>query len=257
METAKRKRRGIGIATLIGFLVTATAIIVIPLLVVRAQNRGGLFVVRIVWMEFLAILLWGALGGFFFLFAPADKNRRGLGGVYPAFGIITFIYVAISFVFLLIQWLIPTNVFLAAAEIPAQIVLLVAYVILGVILFFALAGARGGTKRMPEEVPTSAELDVMLRTEEERLKQSEESVSLREAIKGLREKIHYSLPQAGRIADSSAYAAFTGDVRTLYNEISSLDLTKAESVPKFSELTTRAEGLRTKVDAIVESLKRQ
>jgi hypothetical protein len=257
METAKKQRRGIGIVLLIGFLVTAAAIIAIPLLVVKTQNRDGLFAVRIVWMEFLAILLWGALGGFFLLFAPADKNRRGLGGIYPVFGIITFIYVAISFIILLIQWLIPASVFLAAAQIPAQVVLLVAYIILGVILFFALAGARGGTKRMPEGVPTPAELDVMLRTEEERLKQSEESGSLRDAIKALREKIHYSLPQAGRVADSSAYAAFTGDVRTLYNEVSSLDFTKAESVAKFGELATKAEGLRTRVEAIVESLKRQ
>jgi hypothetical protein len=157
---------------------------------------------------------------------------------------------------MLIQWLIPASVFLAAAQIPVQIILLVLYIVLGVILFFALAGARGGTKRMPEGVPTPAELDAMLRTEEERLKQSEESGSLCEAIKALREKVHYSLPQAGRIADSSAYAAFTGDVRTLYNELSALDLTKAESVAKFGELASRADSLRVRIDAIVENLKR-
>jgi hypothetical protein len=257
MEIAKKARRGVGIVTLIGFLVTAAAIIAIPLLVVKAQNRDGLFAVRIVWMEFLAVLLWGAVGGFFFLFAPADKNRRGLGGVYPVIGIITFFYVAISFIFMLIQWLIPASVFLAAAQIPAQIVLLVAYVVLGVVLFFALAGARGGTKRMPEGVPTPAELDAMLRTEEERLRESEESGSLREAIKALREKIHYSLPQAGRIADSSAYAAFTGDVRTLYNEVSALDLANAESAARFGELAAKAKGLHTRVDVIVENLKRK
>lgn len=255
MEKAKKQRRGIGIATLIGFLVTAVAIIVIPL--VGAQNRGGLFAARIIWMEFLAILLWGAIGGFFFLFAPADRDRRGLGGVYPVLGVITFIYVAISFVFMLIQWLLPRSVFLAAAQIPAQVVLLVIYVVLGVILYFALAGARGATERMSEGVPTPAELDVLLKSEENRLAQSEASVSLRDALKALREKIHYSLPPAGRIATSSAYAAFTGDVRTLYSEVSSLDPAKEESVAKFGELATRADSLRTRVDVIVESLKRQ
>jgi len=251
-----KQRIRISIAALIGFVVTAAAIIVIPLLIVQAADRTGLFSYRVAWMEFLALLFWGLVGGLFFIFAPADKNRRGIGGVYPALGIITFIFIAISFIILLIQWLIPSSVFLAAAIIPTQIVLLVIYVILGVILYFALAGARGGARRMPEGVPTPAELDVLLKSEENRLAQSQESVSLREALKALREKIHYSLPQAGRIADSSAYAAFVSDIQTLHREVAALDFAGNETVARVGDLAARADLLRTRVDVLVESLKR-
>lgn len=257
METAKKQRRGISIAALIGFLVTAAAIIVIPLLLFSPAGRSAYFWTRIIWTEFLALLFWGFVGGLFYIFAPATPSPRERGGVFPTLGVITFIYVILSFTFLLLNAVLPNVKFLFTFQLPGQIILLLAYLVLGIGLYFSMAVARGGAQPLPQGVLSPAQLAALLKSEEEKLASLSSSVPLRDSIKALREKILYSLPHAGAsIGESAAYASFSQDVDGFYHEVSSLDLSVDEIKSRFTDFASKADSLRLRVDVIAESIKK-
>ena len=244
------------LSAIIGYLITAAAIVVLPSVLVSQQDRSNYFWYRIVWSEFLALVMWSYIGGFF-LFAQLGGNKvKGLGGILPATGAAIGLYVAISFI-LIIAFPDPSSKF----HIAAQIVLLVCLVLLFAFFQFARAGAVVGTEPIPSDLRTPQQLSMAVKANEDRLFQllTGQNVSgdvrrLHDALKGLRESIAYSLPYVGSIGTSAEYRTFVAQIEQLCAGLENFrsDAADAASVKSFCDT---AERLRSRVSQIASSLK--
>jgi hypothetical protein len=248
-------KKGISIVGIIGWLVTSAAIVALWLLLYPAAKRPGYFWGMIAWTEFLNLLVWGGITFFPLLFVPDDRNRRGLGGVYPTAAIIVYVYAALSFLFLLGLALFPESAFFRGFQIPGQVILLVLAGVLVMILFFSLMGARAGAEPLPEGLLSPTELATMLNVEASRFTgKGEKAVNLHDELRLLGEKIEHSLPHVGRIGRNEHYMAYTKEIQALCAEVASLDTGADEGIEKALETVAK---LSSKVALLVESLKRK
>ena len=68
------RRKGVLAAALVGYVVTAGAIVTIALLLVGPEQRSGWFWVVVLWSSFLVLLRWLYIAGFMSLVYPEWRN---------------------------------------------------------------------------------------------------------------------------------------------------------------------------------------
>ena len=218
---------------LIGFLVTSLTILIVPLVLVHAADRSAYFWWRIAWTNFLALLTWSYLGGMLSVSA-AIKSMPRIAGVAPAYDLVVLPYAGLSFALMVcFAWLDPTD---GANRIhmAIQVVLLAATIIASALLYLPAYFAAAGTSHDPNRdqqvrrsVPLPFELGSQLRCEEERFATPGISGTLSDAdrhlcqtLKGLREKLMYSLDGVAGVEDSPEYREMATRVVTVCSSLS-------------------------------------
>jgi hypothetical protein len=243
---------------LVGYVATAAAILLVPVLFVPEAKRSEFFWQRILWTEFLVLLVWAYLAGFLNVFIPNGRKDSGLAGVLPAAGLGVFAYALLSFALLMVYRDLS-----AATHIGFQLILFVALVLLFVSLNLARVSAVSGTQPVPAGIKPPQELSALLRVGEEKVWASVsrqgltgEPRRLHDALKRLREKLQYSIQHVGSVGESKEYSELAAAVVSLNSELQALP-------PEFSDqetarrLANKAEDLCRKTELIGQMLVRR
>jgi len=245
------ERRSLGIASLVGHLVTAAAVLAVPVICIAPAHRSACFWYKIAWTEFLALLLWAYLGGAFWFLLPGTTRRKGLAGVLPVTGLLVFGYAITSVILVLLcDWA-------SRGHWVAQVVLLLGFALLLVLFEFARIGAVAGTEPIPLAIRTPQDLAAMLRLHEERLWTPASEAATRrlsDAIKALREKLQHSLPEAGRIGQAQEYQDFARQTEAFCTDLQNLPTDSAEqaNVARLQDVATQ---LAARSEYIASALK--
>ena len=240
------------VASLAGWVATAAAVAIIPVLLITERDRSPYFWYRVLWAEFLTLVVWIYFSGFIWSVLPGGRKRAGTGGLLPVSGFVIGIYTLLSFILMILcDW--PSRFHWAG-----QVVLLVLIVLLFVSFEYARAGAVAGTEPLPAGLRTPAELCAMIRLQEEKLWSSAaspplagEGRGLHDSLKTLREAIGNSLQHVGRIGSSQDYGVFVADTERLCSELQVAETNSAET----KRWRATAEDLRRRVDFISVVLK--
>ena len=105
MQSNRHKLLGLGT----GWIVSAAAIISIPLIAIEAEYRSIYFTHRIFWSLYLSTIVWFAIGSFFIRSNDKNNIQRTAGGVLPALGLVLGSYAAISFSLMVFFSFLPTG----------------------------------------------------------------------------------------------------------------------------------------------------
>jgi hypothetical protein len=244
-------QRSLGIAMLVGYLVSAAVVIMIPVLLIPADQRSPYFWYKVGWVEFLTLLVWAYFGGFLRAVVPPIKKTAGLGGVLPITGGVILAYAFLSLLLVVLcDW--PSR-----GHWACQIILLAVAVLLIVSLTFARSGAVAGTDPIPPGVHALQDLSAMLRMQEERLRAAAADGPLRslsDSLKSLRETLEYSLPHVGRIGTLSEYREFAQQVEQYCSELQGIGADAADA-QKADRLRDGALQLKRQAEYIASMLK--
>lgn len=241
-------------AAIVGFLVTAVTVVILPLVVVPTAQQSEYFCLKVLWVEVLSVLAWAYLGGGiqFVIRSSIQDNRSA--AVIPALGIAIFLYIGLSLFFLLSSSLAPENACLSRYHLARQIFIAFLFAVTTIGLYSAAVIASKGAKTFSPEVRTPEQLAALLLAEETRLSigATKETKLLIQSFKTLREKISYSLPSIQIIGSDPQYLDFAGQMTAL---IESVRTCSDESVLKESELRAKADNLLHQADLVAASLK--
>jgi len=255
--------KGILVASFFGYLVTAGAIVAVPMILVRPEQRTEWFWALVLWAAFLALLRWLYVAGFMSLVYPRWRNVPGLGGILPGIGVLVLAYTSLSYVLMLAAAIFQPRGGITRLYIAAQLVLTAAALVIGVFIYFVRAGAIADMQAIPAGVRRPVELAARLRLEEDRLsphsfrrsKESSQAIGeLHGAVKSLREKIEYSTPHVGKVGASAGYVDFAGAVQALCDQVSTLDL-DAPEVDRLQPTVRRAHSLRGQLEFLTRSMR--
>lgn len=222
---------GIGIATLIGFCATSVAIFIIPQLLIEVAERSDQFWQRVLWTEFLALLIWLYIGGFFSLVSPRYRAVQGLGAILPSIGIVIICYAVISFTIMMVASYFPQ---LRPIHYASQIDRFAGLIVIAVFLYFSWRTGIAGAEPIPERILSPKQLIILLQqlemaiTRDVKSAVESENVALLVAMGGslrkLRETISYSMPHVGALGTNIKYAEFSSKIAHLCADISAVNL---------------------------------
>ena len=251
----RRRRQQLLIVSILGYLITAVAVILVPVIAIVARDRSDYFWYKIVWTEFLTLLVWVYFGSYLYFITPGVKKPARFGGILPPTGFVVLGYAIFSFILIIIfDW--PSSVHWVA-----QAILLVATVLLLVFLKYIryrLRGAFVGTEPMPEGISAPHELAAMLRLHEDRFwidSPEAPSRKLSEALKILRETLQYSLPDVGRIGETPEYQKFAEQTEMYCSDLQNVseDSDKQEEVEKLQKTAIELKSQAEQVSLILKS----
>jgi len=251
------KTDSISKASIAGFFITAITVVILPLLVIPAEHRSEYFWFKILWVEVLAALAWGYLGGGIqaVLYSAIQGDRSA--AVIPALGITVFSYIGLSLMILLSSSFASDNSWVNRYHLALQIFITFLFLITNVGLYTTAVIASRDSKTFSSDVKTPEQLAVMLNAEESRLSGIAEVTKdvkvFIQSLKSLREKISYSLPSIQIIGDNPQYLNF---VRQVNNFIDSAKNCSDESAINKTGLRETAESLSRQVDVIAASSKK-
>jgi len=253
--------KGITVATVIGFLATGITILCVPIILTASNTRSQFFWNRILWAEFLAVLVWAYIGGFFSLVIPKNRSIRGLGAIMPALGVIIFFYAISSLIVMIAAAYFPQIGYLNTVS---QIYKTAGLIIIIVFFFFSWIAGTADTEPIPDEVYTPQELAMSLQREENMLISQIELVPTQIkdkfntfiiCLKNIRERVQYSIPHVGRIGTDKGFILFANTVTDLCDECSCLNLQLLDD-DKLQSLISKASSLNNSITTIVQTLKR-
>lgn len=217
--------RSVPMAALAGYAVTAAVVVVIPMLLIPADQRSPYFWCKVGWAEFLTLVVWAYFGGSLALVVPSHARISGIGGILPSMGMVIVAYAVLSLVLVMVcSW--PST-----GHWAGQVLLLAAAVLLLLLLSFARSGAVAGAEPIPQGVAAPQDLAARLRMQEDRFWTSAADSpgrALSDALKALRETLQYSLPHVGRIGRQPEYLAFSGQLEQYCTSLQGVG-TNAES----------------------------
>ncbi len=233
-----------------GYAITAIGIFGIGLLVVPTESRSNLFWPRMLWTEFLALLIWFSLTAFFRNAALGREDKNRVMGILPATQMILVIYAALSFLLMITHSHMQETGLGNRMHLMLQIGLAAVTGILFVFLNITSAAAGHGLEKTFAFGMSPAELCASIREQEERIHgfpKLPSSTQMERSLKSLREKIHYSLPAVGQLGASSAYREFSQEVQAACDELAFQDDTDS---PECAALQKRIDVLIRLVDKI-------
>ncbi len=251
------KTDNISKASIAGFLITAITVVILPLLVIPAEHRSEYFWFKILWVEVLAALAWGYLGGGIqsILYSSVKGNRSA--AVIPALGLTVFSYIGLSLMILISSSFLPDNSWVHRYHVAFQVFITFLFLIINIGLYTSAVIASRDLKTFSPEVKTPQQLAVMLQSEESRLSSIAEVTKdikvFMQSLKSLREKISYSLPSIQIVGDNPQYLDFVGQVNAF---ISAARNCSDESAIEKNGLRDIAESLSRQVDVIAANTKR-
>ncbi len=256
METAMaRPIHGVWVASVLGYIITAAAIVVLALLLVETDDRTPQFWRNMLWTEVLALVVWGGLGAYAFYAIRRSMPSGATGGVLPAVNVVVIIYAIISFALMLVHAAGESSELYDRLHLATQVLLAAAALGIFVFLYLARAGAAAGGEPVPEGVPAPPALAAAIRTQEDRLASSEATADLAARLKALREKLTYSLPHAGTVGRSAEYGMLAAEVQQLSEEAGRID-PASPGEERAAGAARRADEISRKVTALAQGLRK-
>lgn len=250
------------VTLLIGYFVSAISAFLLAMLLVPAESRSVHFWPRVLWTEFLILLVWAYFGGYVAVLFSKDDRIRGLGGIMPALGIIVFSYAIMSFALMLVSAYLPPSDWAGRIHMAGQVVRFAGAVVIGVFLCFSLFMARHGAEPIPNTIESPSQLAQSLRFQENRLSTSDSNRTIErrhdllKAIKSLREKITYSLQHVGAIGQNQHYRDFSHEISLVCEKLGAIDLNASESSVTAANLVSEMAVLHGRVDMIATQIRR-
>lgn len=220
------KPQRVVLTSVAGYAITAIGIFGIGLLVVPVESRSNLFWPRMLWTEFLALLIWSSLTAFFRNAVVGREDQKKVMGVLPASQLILIVYAVLSFLLMIVHSQMQESGLGNRMHLMLQIGLAAAVGILFVFLNITSAAAGHGLEKTFASGMSPAELCAAIKEQEERIHgfpRLASSALIEKSLKTLREKIQYGLPTAGTIGASSAYREFGAEVQTVCDELALQD----------------------------------
>ena len=176
--------------------------------------RSELFTIRLVWFEVLFSVGW-----FAGIVAPIHhllKYRQQVGGGYLAITASVINATVLSIIVLFLSLFFPRNRFYDNLPVAIQIGIFLFCLIKIFLLKYAQSCQVDGLNVIPTNVKTPEQLLGMLTICEQQPIVIDKYST---AVKRVKQKIKYSLPQAGKIASSEHYKELAATIEKLYDEI--------------------------------------
>jgi len=217
MQGSRHKILGLGA----GWIVSAIAIVLIPLIAIEAEDRSNFFIHRIFWSLYLSTIVWVTIGSFFIRSNDSNPILRTAGGVLPAFGLVLGSYAAISFGLMLFFSFLPAGESPYKLHIILQIALICCVGVLYSLMSLNRSAASSGFASTPINCVTPQKLVSFIELKEQEIKQmGADSMPLVRELKSLRELIKYSISSSGGVLSSEGYSAFSAKIMDLCNSSS-------------------------------------
>lgn len=234
------KPQRIAFASVAGYIITAVGILGIGLTVVPVESRSHLFWPRVLWTEFLALLLWGTVFSFLHVASRREETGREIIGVLPGAKLVLIVYAGLSFLVMIGHAYMPETDIASRIHLVLQIALAVLAGILFAFLSISASSAAVGLERTFDVGLSPTDLCVMLQEQETRVHQFPTHAvwhQFEKSLKALRESIRYSIPHVGSIGATTEYRDFAHSVNSVCDDLSS------HSDPTDAELGPIQEGL--------------
>jgi len=238
-------RSGAVLPWLIGFLTMAAAIAMVPMVVVPSPERSEFFVDRILWAEILNALAWGIPGGL--LGAALGRRGQSVGGIAPTGGGLVLLYCTSSLSLMLARAWLPDVEFLERWHLGVQILLAVGLVFGNVVLLVAARHAQVPAPELPAGCNPPDALVALLQSSENLLDQAGDRQG-RDEVKGIRERLRYSVFVARRSMDNEAYRSLDSQVVDFANWV--IDLDPGRIADASGERAARLRSIRQKAEIL-------
>jgi len=214
MQSNRHKLLGLGI----GWIVSATAIVSIPLIAIEAEDRSIFFTHRIFWSLYLSTIVWFAIGSFFIRSNDKNHVQKTAGGVLPAFGLVLGSYAAMSFLMMMFFSFLPTGESPNKFHIILQVILICFVGVLCALLSLNRSAASSGFPSTSIKFIAPQKLVSFLDLREQGIKQmGADLMPLTIELKNLRELVKYSISSSGEVLSSDDYLAFSTKIIDLCN----------------------------------------
>lgn len=177
-------------------------------------RRSEFFYIRLIWFEILFSCAWfaGCIGPI----GNMLKYRQQTGGGYAVMAATVLNVAVLSMLILFFSLFFPRSRFFDILPIVIQIIIFIACLVKLVCLKYAQAWQMDGLNIIPTTIKTPEQLIAMLLIcEQQSIVVNNFSVT----VKRIKEKIKYSIPQAGKVSSSDAYKDLTILVETFYNKL--------------------------------------
>lgn len=251
------KKVAVSNAVIAGFLITAVTTVILPIILVPAQNRSEYFWVKVLWAEVLFFVAWG-----FIAWAPQSIYRSSQHGsrqaaIVPGVGVSVFLYVGFSLFFLLSSSLAPDNEWLSRFHLARHVIATAIFLIVSIGLFTIGRNAEPDAATIPSDVKTPEQLAIIMQSEESRITNITGEVAavkkFAQTYKSLREKISYSLPDISIIGNDPQYADFISKINSLVHSVRNCG---SEDMLKQDRLQEQTDYLMSQVDVLASRVKR-
>jgi hypothetical protein len=193
---------------------------------------------------------------------PKNRSIRGLGAVLPALGIVIFFYAAASFIIMMMASYFPQFGYLGIAS---QVSRAAGLIIIIIFLFFSWITGVADCEPIPVGISTPNELIVLIQQVENNLFSlqrlvvssniSAEIDTLITSLKGLKEKIQYSIQHVGKIGASNTYVDFSNAVVKLCENCSNLNAQSLD-IERLQPIVQQALVFGNEVKSIAQNLRR-
>lgn len=211
------------LAMTVGAAISAAAILMIAILVSPEGTRSDYFWARVLWTEFLALLLWASAAGFLLTTDEGRDSTRHFAGISPAFSVAVTCYVGASFFAMLADAYLGDQESSSILHLAGQVALAAAFGISVVFLLVASASASSGVAFDEESVlrPTALCAELALIESQLTSRSLGEDVSaLSASLKGVREAIKASLHESTACSQSQEYQQFSTEIESLCQSFS-------------------------------------
>ena len=209
------------VLSIILFPIIAIAIAAISMLLFRNDvdidsfwHRSLYFWHRLVWFE--VITAFGCYGIFSGVLPQLLNKRQQTGAGYIGMAGALTQAVFLSYILWFVSLWLPTERLYFSIEISCQIVVVVVLLIKFFLLSTAQRLQNNGMELLPQNVRTPDDLCVFLELCE---KQPSLEQNITWKIKTVREKIQYSIPRVGNIAQSNEYRSLSQKVQDFYDKM--------------------------------------
>ncbi len=221
---SKTKSRRIAIVITCGWLLTALGILAIGLNLVSSEFRSSMFWPRLLWTEFLALLVWSTLFSFVGAASRSDDDSRAVVGVLPGAKIVLLVYAILSFALLMVHSCCSETTLNSRVHLILQIVIGVGTGIAFTLFSISCTGASVGLQRVFHPGSSPEELSNVVHEQEMRVHQFPIHPvwqRLEKCLKGLRELLQYSMPHTGDIGTDADYNGFAASLISACEDLSS------------------------------------
>ncbi len=235
----------------IAYLISAAVFLMVPLILVPANDRSAYFWPRLLWSQFLVFLVWIVIRKA--LLFSRGKIKSVAEGLWPFIVILVCAYALLSFSMMIIHALLPSSGFLDRLHLVIQVITTGTTVVIAAIALFAAKTV------VAKDIPTSAAMKSPaalasgLATQIKRLKlavnkeSSPEIKALGESLIKLHDRINYSLPQFLPNEEKPEYPVIAAEIEIICRKLTQLDYGSPDCEKSCRKMTAKIDNLLSEI----------
>src|SRR4030042_6163560 len=140
----KSNTKKLSFITSIGYLSFAIVFFLVPIILISPDSRSDYFWIKILWAEFLLLLMWMTIGGF--LFTVVVEKYPRIAGVLPSLSIVIGIYSLLSISVMILSSFLPDTNFYWKFHLIFQ--LIISAIAISITCFLSITPITAGTGSM-------------------------------------------------------------------------------------------------------------